>query len=95
MRVLRQSGAIEELTTAIQEAMIAARDTTREISDTAKDLRDRGIIKDTASTIDETTQAARDIAETVKTTAQQVKEAAPETIETVKKVSAVKKKKNK
>ena len=50
MRVLRQSGAINELTSAIQEAMIAARDTTREINETAKELRDRGVIRDTAST---------------------------------------------
>ena len=57
MRVLRQSGAINELTSAIQEAMIAARDTTREINETAKELRDRGVIRDTASTIDETTTA--------------------------------------
>jgi methyl-accepting chemotaxis protein len=94
VRVLRQSGAINELTAAIQEAMIAARDTTREINQTAKDLRDRGVIRDTASTIDETTTAAHEIAETVKGTAQQVKEAAPETIETVKRASSGKKKKN-
>ncbi len=48
VRVLRQSGAINELTAAISEAMIAARDTTREINETAKDLRDRGVIRDTA-----------------------------------------------
>ena len=28
--------------------MIVARDTTREINETAKDLRDRGVIRDTA-----------------------------------------------
>src|SRR6476660_2487967 len=92
MRVLRQSGAINELTSAIQEAMIAARDTTREINETAKELRDSGVIRDTASTIDETTTAAHEIAETVKGTAQQVKEAAPETIETVNRASSKKKK---
>jgi methyl-accepting chemotaxis protein len=95
MRVLRQSGAINELTSAIQEAMFAARDTTREINETAKELRDRGVIRDTASTIDETTTAAYEIAENVKGTAQQVKEAAPETIETVKRASSGKKKKAK
>jgi methyl-accepting chemotaxis protein len=95
VHVLRQSGAINELTSAIQEAVIAARDTTREINETAKDLRDRGVIRDTASTIDETTTAAHEIAETVKVTAQQVKEAAPETIETVRKASSGKKKKAK
>ena len=63
MRVLRQSGAINELTSAIQEAMLAARDTTREINETAKELRDRGVIRDTASTLDETTTAAYEIAE--------------------------------
>ena len=50
MRVLRQSGAINELTSAIQEAMIASRDTTREINETAEEaFRDRGVIRDTAS----------------------------------------------
>jgi methyl-accepting chemotaxis protein len=92
VRTLHQSGAIEELTYAIQEAMIAARDTTREISETAKDLRERGVIRDTASAIDETTIAVRETAETVKGATQQVKEAAPETIETIRKASSSKKK---
>ena len=37
VRTLRQSGAINELIYAVQEAMITARDTTREISETARE----------------------------------------------------------
>ena len=57
VRTLRQSGAINELIYAVQEAMIVPRDTTREISETARRARDRGVIRDTASAIDETTNA--------------------------------------
>ena len=46
--------------------MIATRDTTIEISETAKELRDRGVIKDTATNIEETAVAAREIGETAK-----------------------------
>ena len=54
VRTLHRSGAIHELTQAIQDAMIATRDTTQEISATARDLRERGIIRDTAGAIEET-----------------------------------------
>ena len=54
VRALRESGAIDELTTAVYEAMIAARDTTREINETAKELKDRDVIKDTATAVEET-----------------------------------------
>ena len=83
VRALRESGAIDELTSAIQEAMIAARDTTREINNTAKELNERGVIKDTATAIDETITTAREIGESVIHTAQQVGESAPLTGETI------------
>jgi methyl-accepting chemotaxis protein len=95
VRTLRQSGAIDELTQAIQEAMIATRDTTQEISATARELRERGIIRDTASGIEETAIAAKATAETVRGAAQQVKEATPKTAETLREVSKSKKTKNK
>ena len=44
VRALRESGAIDDHI-AIHEAMIAARDTTREINNTAKELKERGVIK--------------------------------------------------
>jgi uncharacterized protein YjgD (DUF1641 family) len=72
VRALRESGAIDELTSAIHEAMIAARDTTREINNTAKELKERGVIKDTATAVDETITTAREIGEMVIHTAQQV-----------------------
>jgi hypothetical protein len=45
---------VVQLTAAIQEAMIAARDTTREINETAKELKERGVIKDTATGVEKT-----------------------------------------
>jgi hypothetical protein len=63
--------------------MIAARDTTREINATAKELKERGIIKDTATVVEETVATAREIHESVIDTAQQVSESAPLTGETI------------
>lgn len=84
VRTLRQSGAINELIYAIHDAVIAARDTTIEISEIARDLRERGVIKDTAIALEQAAKAARETAETVKYTAQQVGESAPQTAEIVK-----------
>lgn len=83
VRALRESGAIDELTSAIHEAMIAARDTTREINNTAKELKERGVIKYTATAVEETAAAAREIGESMIHTAQQVGESAPLTGETI------------
>jgi len=83
VRALRETGAIDELITAVHEAMIAARDTTREISETAKELKDRGVIKDTATAVEETAAAAREIGERARHTAQQVGESTPLTGEAI------------
>jgi len=64
--------------------VIAARDTTIEISEITRDLRERGVIKDTAIALEQAAKAARETAETVKYTAQQVGESAPQTAEIVK-----------
>lgn len=72
--------------------MISARDTTRETSETARDLREHGVIRDTASAIDETTNAVRETAETIMGATQQVKDAAPEAIETIRKACSSRKK---
>lgn len=66
VRILHQSGAINELTQAVYEASVAARDTAREIRDTAMDLKEDGIISDTAGAIQETTVAARVTVHTVR-----------------------------
>ena len=83
VRALREGGAIDELTTAVHEAMIAARDTTREISETAKELKERGVIKETATNVEETVVVAREIGESVKHIAQEIGESAPLTSETL------------
>ena len=66
VRVLHQSGAINDLTQAVYEATIAARDTAREIRDTAMDLKEDGIIRGTSGAIQETTVAARVTVHTVR-----------------------------
>jgi len=75
VRILHQSGAINELTQAVYEATVAARDTAREIRDTTRDLKEDGIIGGTASAIQETTAAAR-------MTVHKVRDIATETAET-------------
>jgi hypothetical protein len=45
--------------------MIVARDTTREINETAKELKERGVIKDTAIAVEKTVATAREIRESV------------------------------
>jgi len=47
---LREIGAIDGLTAAVYQLIIVARDTTREISETAKELKDHGVIEDYCST---------------------------------------------
>src|SRR5437667_10578060 len=75
VRILHQSGAINELTQAVYEATVAARNTAREIRDTTRDLKEDGIIGGTASAIQETTAAAR-------MTVHKVRDIATETAET-------------
>jgi methyl-accepting chemotaxis protein len=83
VRAAHQSGAIDELATAVHEAVIAARDTTKEINETAKELKEHGVIKDTATNVEETVVAAREIGESVKDMAQQIGESTPLTSETL------------
>ena len=77
VRVIRQSGAIDELTEAVREATIAARDTAKEISDTARDMRERGVIKETINAAEETNIAARETAQTVRETVSRKTAATP------------------
>jgi methyl-accepting chemotaxis protein len=95
VRAVHQSGAIDELVTAVHEVMIAARDTTKEISETAKELREREVIKETVNNVEETAVAAREISGTANQTAQQVGESAPLTSEALKKASTKVKSKGK
>ena len=94
VRAVHQSGAIDELATAIHEAVLAARDTTKEINQTAKELKERGVIKDTAANVEKTIMAARGIGESVKDTVQQIGESTPLTSETLKEAAKVKSKKS-
>lgn len=66
VRILHQSGAINELAQAVYEATAAARDTAREIHDTTRDLKEDGIIDGAAKAIQQTTVAARMTVHTVR-----------------------------
>jgi methyl-accepting chemotaxis protein len=82
VRILHQSGAINELTQAVYEATVAARDTAREIRDTAMDLKEDGMISSTVGAIQETTEAARVTVHTVRGLATRTGETFPKAIMT-------------
>ncbi len=68
VKIIRKSGAIEELTEAVREATIAARDSAKEINEVAADLKQRGVIRETISAAEETGAAAKETAQTVRET---------------------------
>ena len=68
VKIIRQSGAIEELTEAVKEATLAARDSAREINGVASDLKQRGVIRDTISAGEEIGATAKETAHTVRET---------------------------
>ncbi len=59
IHTLIRTGAIEELAKTILETTIAVRDTAKEINDIAKDLKEKGMIKNTANFIVDTTNTTR------------------------------------
>src|SRR5215469_471569 len=77
VRAVRQSGAIDEVSTAVQESVIAARDGTKEINEIAKAL------KDTAAQVEETAVAARDIGKVMRHLTHHITRSAIVTSETV------------
>jgi hypothetical protein len=85
VRIVRQSGAIDELTDAVREAVIAARDTSREINGAAKDLRDRGIIRDALKGLDDTVATAKDTSQLLRHMTEDAKQAAPNTAASISK----------
>jgi len=68
VKIIRQSGAIEELTEAVREATLAARDSAKEINEVANELKQKGVIRETISAAEETGASARDTAQTVRDT---------------------------
>jgi hypothetical protein len=66
VKIIRQSGAIEELTEAVREATLAARDSAKEINGVASDLKQRGVIRDTIDAGEEIKTTAKETAQTVR-----------------------------
>ena len=75
-------GAFNELTQAVYYATVAARDTAREIRDTARDLKEDGLVRGTASALQQTTVAARVTVHTVRDMATETAETFPKAIMT-------------
>jgi hypothetical protein len=67
---LVSSGAFEEIIRASLETTLAIRDTVNEINYSIRDIKQRGVIKDTAAAILETTNAALDTKKSKKNTKQ-------------------------
>lgn len=78
VRVIRQSGAVEELTEAVKQASMAARDSSKDISDAARELKESGVIKDSATALDAAAKTARETAQTVGDMSRQAKDSAPQ-----------------
>ena len=78
VRIIRESGAIEELTDAIKEASLVARDTSKEISNAATELKERGVIRDTAVAVETTARTAKETGQTINEMSRQAKDSAPE-----------------
>ena len=74
VRAVRQSGAIDEISTTVHEAVIAARDGTKEINEIAKAL------KDTATQVEETAIAAREIGQAMRHLTQHINRSAIKTM---------------
>ena len=89
VRAVRQSGAIDEVSTAVHEAVIAARDDTKEINEIAKAL------KDTAAQVEETAIAAREIGQAMRHLTQHINRSAIVTSETVRETATKVKSKKK
>lgn len=69
---------------ATHEAALTARDTTRGIRDTVKDVEKSGVVSDTAKAMDEAASAAAETARAAKGTALQLPKGAPKTRKMVK-----------
>ena len=54
----RESGAITELVEAVHEAAVATRDSAKEVSNTAKEIRDSHLAANSASAIEDPAEAA-------------------------------------
>ena len=89
VRAVRQSGAIDEVSTAVHEAVIAARDGTKEINEIAKAL------KDTAAQVEETAVTAREIGKAMRHLTQHINRSAIVTSETVREAATKVKSKKK
>lgn len=87
VKVLRQSGAIQDMADAVRTAVVASRDIMKEINESAKDLNESGVIKETASAIEDTTDAVRTTYGMIKQSAHEVKELMPHTSSTLEQAS--------
>jgi phage terminase large subunit-like protein len=79
VRIIHRSGAIDEMTFAMRDVIIAARDTSREINIVAKELREHEIIKYTFAGLDEIISSGKETAQVLRDMTDGAKRAAPNT----------------
>jgi hypothetical protein len=79
VRIIHRSGAIDEMTFAMRDVIIAARDASREINIVAKELREHEIIKYTFAGLDEIISSGKETAQVLRDITDDAKRAAPNT----------------
>ena len=79
VRIVHESGAIQELAEAIRIAAVASKDTAKEINKSMSELKESGVIKETAAAVEEATLLARQTAKTVNESAREVRGLMPQT----------------
>jgi hypothetical protein len=89
IKTLHRSGAIDEFTQAVHEATLATYNATKtkEINETSKDLKERGIINDRANAMEETIMITRGTLGKERNTTYEMAEAAPKSRERLQKGS--------
>ena len=75
IHTLLKTAAIEELVRTIFETTIAIRDTAKEFNDIARDLKEKGIIKNTANVVLDTKNITRNTTEIAKSNKEEQEEA--------------------
>ena len=80
VKTFHESGAIPEMVEAVHDAAITARDSTKDICDTAKEVKDSHIIEDTAKAVEQTAAAANETLQaTTQDRSKQLQRGAPKT----------------
>ena len=90
IRIVCQSGAIDEMAVALRDVIIAARDTSREINIIAKELREHGIVKDTFAGLYDIVSSGKETVQVLRDMTEDAKRAAPNTVSSLSEAELIK-----